>query len=44
MSLSNMSISPTKFNDKFNRVCLGNTANCLLGTEPLIRKGDLVTI
>lgn len=44
LSISNSSISPTKFNSRYNRVCLGNTANCLLSTEPLTKKGDLVTI
>ncbi len=44
LSLSNNSISPTKFNSKFNRVCLGNTATSLVGTEPLMRQTDLIII
>lgn len=44
MSISNKSISPSKFESKFNRVCLGSTASSLLSSEALTRRGELVVL
>ena len=38
------SISPTKNNSSYNRVCLTKTASSLLATEPLTKKGDLLVL